>query len=58
MEKESFHPRHNAMFDENNAICFSDTEEIREAIRNDRPIPVSREQFELINALTEIILSG
>lgn len=45
-----------AQIDENNAICFSDTEEIREAIRNDKPIPVSKEQFELINALTKIML--
>ena len=44
--------------DENNAICFSDTEEIREAIKNDKPIPVSREQFELINALTELMLGS
>ena len=43
-------------FDENNAICFSDTEEIREAIKNDRPIPVSKEQFELIEALTKLML--
>lgn len=47
-----------ATFNENNAICFSDTEEIREAIKNDRPIPVSREQFELIDALTKLMLGN
>lgn len=55
MEKKPFHPQYNTIFDENNAICFSDTEEIRNAIKNDRPIPVSREQFELINALTKLM---
>ena len=56
MENKNFCNHFNATIDENNAICFSDTEEIREAIKNDRPIPVSRDQFELINALTKLML--
>ena len=56
---ENSFPHHYAtIFNENNTICYSDTEEIREAIKNDRPIPVSKDQFELINALTKLMLSG
>ncbi len=39
-------------------ICPSDTQEIVDAIKNDKPIPVSREQFELINRLTKVMLDG
>lgn len=56
MENKEFCHHYYTTFNENNAICFSDTEEIREAIKNDRPIPVSREQFELIDTLTKLML--
>lgn len=56
MENKEFCHHCYTTFNENNAICFSDTEEIREAIKNDRPIPVSREQFELIDTLTKLML--
>ena len=39
-------------------ICASDTQEIVDAIKNDKPIPVSKEQFELINRLTEKMLAS
>ena len=58
MKEKIFYKECFTTLDESNAICFSDTEEIREAIKNDRPIPVSREQFELIDALTKLMLSN
>ena len=58
MEKKILPVQQHKPYEENEAICFSDTEEIREAIKNDRPIPVSKEQFELINALTRLMLGG
>ena len=39
-------------------ICPSDTQEIVDAIKNDKPIPVSREQFELIDRLTKLMLDS
>ena len=39
-------------------ICASDTQEIVDAIKNDRPIPVSQEQFDLINRLTKKMLDS
>ena len=39
-------------------ICASDTPEIVDAIRNDKPIPVNQEQFDLIDRLTKQMLSG
>ncbi len=39
-------------------ICPSDTQEIMDAIKNDKPIPVSKEQFDLINGLTKLMLEG
>ena len=39
-------------------IYFSKPDdEAYEAIKNDRPIPVSQEQFDLINAMTKLMLS-
>ena len=58
MENKKISDHYYLECDENSAICFSDTEEIREAIKNDKPIPVSKEQFELINTLTKLMLSG
>ena len=58
MESKKICNQSYSTINENNAICFSDTEEIREAIKNDRPIPVSREQFELIEALTRLMLGN
>lgn len=39
-------------------ICRSDTQEIVDAIKNDKPIPVTQEQFDLINFLTKQMLKG
>lgn len=34
-------------------ICRSDTQEIIDAIKNDKPIPVSQDQYDLIDRLTK-----
>ena len=58
MESKKISNQQYSQNEENTAICFSDTDEIREAIRNDRPIPLKRDQFNLIEALTKLMLEG
>lgn len=38
-------------------ICPSDTQEIVDAIKNDKPIPVSQEQYDLIERLSKQMLA-